>query len=952
MTNRVVKVILRGEVGDLAAKLKVAQASVQQTTDRMTGATKEAREFRSGLSTIGSTATKAGLVTAAGIGLITKAAIDWDSAWAGVTKTVDGTPAQLSAIESGLRAMSRTLPTSATELASIAEAAGALGVQTDSILQFTRVAAGLGETTNLSSEDAATGLSQLMNVMQTAPQDIGRLGSTLVALGNNGASTERQILEMAQQIAGAGEIVGASESDVLALSNALASVGIDAEAGGTAVSKVLIDMSKAISTNSADLSKFASVAGQTTAEFAANFKDAPVAAFDDFTKGLGRINAEGGDVFTILSDLGQSDVRVTRALLGMANSGNLLADSLALGSTEWERNSALAEEAAKRYDTAASKGKIALNGIKDNAIDAGNAILPVFASAAEGVSNLADGFGRLPGPIKSSVGIIGTVGGAGLLAVAGIAKLLDTVSSTRDALQKLGTTAPRTAGALGKIGKIAGTAAVAMTALNIASKFQDSDVASVEKFTGALIDLGDGSSKSLEGLASSNMGLLDEQLGGVAAALAEVNANSKGAGKLGSEIAGALSFGGFQDNKSANSIKALDDALTSLVMSGAPEKAAEGFDYIAGRADLVGVSAKNLQKLFPGYTATLDDAANKSKLAGEGADVLGTGLDGVGGAASGAASEVDQLNDSLNALLDPLLSQEDASNAWKDSIASLTAELKENGGGLDDNSAKGRKNQDAIRERVKALKESAQADFDAGGTAEEMSAKLLRGARSIIKTAEAAGIGKGEVRKYLKELGLSPTQIKTALNIEDNATPTVRKVVKGVRNLDSMAANPTINVTDNATGKIRAIQQYIDGMHGKTVKVKVEGGTPGGQTTNANGSITDYYANGGMRENHIAQIAPAGAMRVWAEPETGGEAYIPFAQSKRKRSQEIAMQTVSRLGGVASFADGGTTGGSTSVDLVATGIAPAIGAAVKNALFGTTFQILPDGSVRAKEMGA
>ena len=85
--------------------------------------------------------------------------------------------------------------------------------------------------------------------------------------------------------------------------------------------------------------------------------------------------------------------------------------------------------------------------------------------------------------------------------------------------------------------------------------------------------------------------------------------------------------------------------------------------------------------------------------------------------------------------------------------------------------------------------------------------------------------------------------------------------------------------------------------------------------------------------------------------ETGGEAYIPFAQSKRKRSQQIAMQTVSRLGGVASFANGGTTG-PTSIDLVATGIAPAIGAAVKSALYGTSFQILPDGSVRAKQMGA
>src|SRR3546814_19713866 len=59
----------------------------------------------------------------------------------------------------------------------------------------------LGETTNLSADEAATSLAQLMNIMQTAPEDVDRLGSAVVALGNNGASTERDIVEMSQRIA-------------------------------------------------------------------------------------------------------------------------------------------------------------------------------------------------------------------------------------------------------------------------------------------------------------------------------------------------------------------------------------------------------------------------------------------------------------------------------------------------------------------------------------------------------------------------------------------------------------------------------------------------------------------------------------------------------------------------------------------------------------------------------
>lgn len=84
---------------------------------------------------------------------------------------------------------------------------------------------------------------------------------------------------------------------------------------------------------------------------------------------------------------------------------------------------------------------------------------------------------------------------------------------------------------------------------------------------------------------------------------------------------------------------------------------------------------------------------------------------------------------------------------------------------------------------------------------------------------------------------------------------------------------------------------------------------------NADGSILEFYAGGGLRENHVAQIAPAGAWRVWAEPETGGEAYIPLAESKRARSEQILAETADRFNlmvvpkDTGMYADGGGPGG-------------------------------------------
>lgn len=44
------------------------------------------------------------------------------------------------------------------------------------------------------------------------------------------------------------------------------------------------------------------------------------------------------------------------------------------------------------------------------------------------------------------------------------------------------------------------------------------------------------------------------------------------------------------------------------------------------------------------------------------------------------------------------------------------------------------------------------------------------------------------------------------------------------------------------------------------------------------------YADGGLREQHVAQIANPGTYRVWAEPETAGETPIPIRLSTTTRS--------------------------------------------------------------------
>jgi len=198
----------------------------------------------------------AGLAVAAGFAAIgigvagvaaatVKTAIDFESAFAGVRKTVDLTAAEFDVLDKSLRDMTTEIPTTYTELASIAEIAGQLGVEgVDNIAIFTKTIADISETTNLTAERAATDFARIASIMGEPIENIDRMGAAIVELGNNFETSETEISEFATRIAATGKIAGLTTSDIFAISAAFTSVGIQAEAGGTAVQKVLTAMTE------------------------------------------------------------------------------------------------------------------------------------------------------------------------------------------------------------------------------------------------------------------------------------------------------------------------------------------------------------------------------------------------------------------------------------------------------------------------------------------------------------------------------------------------------------------------------------------------------------------------------------------------------------------------------------------------------------------------------------
>lgn len=510
MTDRSIRVILKAEVTDF----KRAMSEAASTTDKTSAAfdkngqkiqtvagrmTRSVEINRDAWALAGQSLLAFGAIGVAVLGFSAKAAIDWETAWTGVLKTVSGSPAEIAKLEDALRALALVKPASLSEIAAVAEGAGQLGVATKDIAKFTAIMVDLGATTNLSADEAATAIAQLMNVMKTAPEDVDRVGSALVALGNNGASTERDIITMAQRISGAGAIIGLTEAQVLGLSNALASVGIDAEAGGSAISNIMIDISRAVSTGSDDMTKWAAVAGMSADAFSKAWKDDPANALASIVEGLGRMNAAGGDVFTTLTQLGQSDVRVTRALLTMANSGDLLRKSLDLGTQAWKDNNALQTDAEKRYSTTESAIKMAGNALSEAAITIGSEVLPALATLARALGSTATDFADLPEPLKKVILSFGGIVAGLTLVSSALAFVGPKVKEMYVAFQSLAVAAGISANAvriatisLGAIGAVLAVASIAYSVFTShtkdAAKVNQALVGTFDELTGAITD--------------------------------------------------------------------------------------------------------------------------------------------------------------------------------------------------------------------------------------------------------------------------------------------------------------------------------------------------------------------------------------------------------------------------------------------------------------------------------
>lgn len=442
---------LTREIMKTENQLKSLEAQANKTNQTLLGIRDASMKIGEATGKIGSTMTKT--ITAplvAGAGVVTKFAADFDTAMVGVSKTVDMTDQEFEAMSSSIRDMAKEMPASAVEIAGVAEAAGQLGIEKENILGFTKTMIDLGETTNLTADEAATSFAKFANITQMPQTEFDKLGSVVVDLGNNMATTEKDIVSMGTRLAGTGNQVGLTEAEIMGLAAAMSSVGIEAEAGGSAMSTTLKKINTEVLSGGDKLKGYAQVAGMSANQFAEAWKSRPTEALTSFISGLKDIQASGGDVNSVLKELGITGLRETDTLTRLAGAGDLLGSAFDIANGAFRDNTALSAEAEKRYESFGAKMDMFKNKLTDAGITIGTVLMPYVEKLVDGIGNLADKIAEAdPVLVKIGVAVAAFAAAIGpvLIIISKVATVIGTVSGALAAMG--GATAGATPAMLG-----------------------------------------------------------------------------------------------------------------------------------------------------------------------------------------------------------------------------------------------------------------------------------------------------------------------------------------------------------------------------------------------------------------------------------------------------------------------------------------------------------------------
>ncbi|MFS0883975.1 phage tail tape measure protein [Aeromicrobium sp. 179-A 4D2 NHS] len=850
MTNRDLWIRIGARVDGFMSGIGKAQVGVRNFTRELEKSEQKRQalnEIGNGFGLVGAAATAAG-------GLIVKSFADFDEAMSAVESTGQDARDNIAALRDMAVDMGAKTKFNATESAAAIEEMARAGVTAKEILGGgLQGALDMAAAGNIEVGEAAAYASQAMNQFGLRGKDVPRIADLLAAAAGK---ANGEISDFGQALNQAGIIAsdtGLSIEETTGGLAAFAQSGLLGSDAGTSF-KTMLQRLNPSSKEAAEL-----------------MKDLGLSAYDSSGEFVGLADYAGRlqSAFKGMSSEQRSAAMETLFGSDAIRAANVLYREGEAGINKWVKavddQGFAAETAATKMDNLKGDFEQFTGALETAMIGTGEGANGPLRDMVQQLSSLVEVYNDLPQPAKDA-----TLGALGLTAAVGggtwaVTRALTSYASLQSNLSELG---------LG---------------------FETSRKKAL-LFRGGALAAGIGLST-----LSDDIGEFDRTAGIATDALSGMAVGFAVGGPWGSAIGGAIGLvKGFGD--------AHADAAAEVEALIATYDRATGKMTEAARA----MAIEDLNKpLKEGLFGTSFGAVDMTGL--EAAKTLGIELRTITDAAMGSGMAMQEVNRRLGELRG-LTGPEYAAEAKRlgVDVRDLADAYAYLGDYVDENSAKWR----TAGERARDAAEATSGQIE---TTQQLAAALAGvpvGVYTELKLLDYQPTAL-QIDDITRRYNLTPEQVQTVLAALDRATPLIDDVDGKRRKLDGSDAEVRLRAQDAATGTIRYVRDLLENLDGDRATVTIEthrvntGNNKGGsgrQTiNNADGGVWDFFANGGLRENHVAQIAPAGAWRVWAEPETGGEAYIPLHPSKRSRSIDIWAETGRRLG-MQGFADGGFSG--------------------------------------------
>lgn len=469
------------------------------------------------------------------------------------------------------------------------------------------------------------------------------------------------------------------------------------------------------------------------------------------------------------------------------------------------------------------------NSLEAALIESGSSANSALRSLAQSLTNVVNWYSQLPPAMQKSVTVgAGLVGMLGLIS-SGLLLMLPRIMAVRAELIALGVTGARVRGILAGLGRLTVvlTALTAMTwgVRKLTDAFREAPP-NATKMANSLVDL------AQKGKAAGELTkTFGESLDGFGEAVKRI-AHPGGLDRVADFFStfDPMAEGAGDLEGARERVKALDEALTNLVRSGATQEAAAAFQRMAAEAEKQGTSTDKLRTLLPGYSEALAEVDTQNKVTAGSQKQLGDAAAQTADQIADQRSEAEKLSDALNALNGVAISAAEKEIAFRGSLQSLTEAVKENGHSLSVTSEKGRAVKSAFLDAASAAMAHAQAVAEQQNSVEAGNAVLAQDIALL--------------RRQMLQAGFSAAAVNTLIGAYAK--------LPAAKSTDVRARGAA-----EAAAEVMRLRGHISALTGKTVTVttvyrivgnpNIPDGTYHGSTAgrSATGGLIRGYASGG-----------------------------------------------------------------------------------------------------------